>query len=410
MAGPAEIASDRNSAQLKAAICQEVVRSAVRHYSGSLRAIVLTGSLARNEASFRCSEGICEVLGDAEFFLVFEGPVKLPAAASIELLRRDLEAGYARNGIALHIGLSPVRPAYFRKLPPHIFTYELRIWGEVLWGDSRILSLIPQFPAARIERADAWHLLNNRILELLEVSALLSTPEDTLPRDVSYRTVKLYLDIATSFLVFREAYEPSYADRAKAIERLAESERLCAKGPFPSLKAFSECVQHYTDLKLNGTGTRVDFNSWRQAIDCADLLWHWELQRLCGPVPQITDIDLLRCWAKRQPMLARARGWLYVLRTCGWHRSWRQWHHWVRFVWQTSPRYLTYAAGSDLLFRLPGLIDRSETWSKDLHQNVRLPLSPSAHLGQAAFERAEWRALASDIAWNYHHFLEGTVA
>src|ERR1035441_7202669 len=49
-----------------AALCREQVGS-------NLRALVLTGSLARDEASVQLREGEVHVLGDADFLLVVEG-------------------------------------------------------------------------------------------------------------------------------------------------------------------------------------------------------------------------------------------------------------------------------------------------------------------------------------------------
>src|ERR1035437_9529342 len=129
----------------KDAICGCVVDVAVEHYGPSLRAIVLTGSLARDEASVVPENGGTRVLGDAEFFLVFRELSALPSSKSLDFVHREIEARLSQSGVAVHVGLSPVRRAYFKTLKHQIFTYELKAWGRVLWGDDQILALVPAF-------------------------------------------------------------------------------------------------------------------------------------------------------------------------------------------------------------------------------------------------------------------------
>ena len=404
------LAAPESNSIWKTTICDTVVELSGDRYARCLRAIVLTGSLAREEASFSCERDACTVLGDAEFFLVFREGSKLPGRVAVEELRRDVEARLSRLGVIGHVDLRPTHPSCFRELPRHILSYELRTWGQVVWGDAQVLSLIPIFPPTGILLEDAWRMLNNRIVELLEVSPQLSEASETLPSEVFYRTVKLYLDMATSFLVFVGAYEASYQKRAVRLKVLVESECTCVDTPFRSFKAFSERVGWCTELKLRGASTGAGLTLWTEALADARLLWKWELERLTGSDSTLPGLELLDRWARCQPFRKKLRGWAYVLRRCGWHRSWRHWWRWVRCAWQGSPRYRIYAAGSELLFRIPELLDARQCSVRELDWERLQSFLPLSRRAAFVPERPAWQTLASDIAWNYHQFLEETTA
>ncbi len=390
------------NAEITSAISRQVVQLATQRYGSSLRAIILTGSLARGEGSFvqdsQDSYVTC-ALGDAELFLVFNIGSRLPERASLCRLESEIETELVQSGVQVHVGLSPVWPTYFENMPRHIFTYELQAWGRILWGDKQILTLIPKFSAVDIDREDAWRLLNNRMLEVLEISPALADVGRTLPPEMAYRIVKLYLDMATSYLVFRGEYEASYCGRSEKLAGMA------ATAPFSWFKAFSGRVVHCTNLKLSGSvDSLATLEFWREAIGYAHDLWLWELNQLADRNSRLADTDLVMQWARRQVLRRRIRGWAFVLRRCGWHKSWRYWIRWAHCAMLASPRYCIYAAGSELLFRLPSLLDSKQDESKDFKRlYALLPVARSS-------EQTSWQALALAIAWNYREFLETTTA
>jgi hypothetical protein len=404
---------------LRSVICNETVRLCLEHSGDGLRALVLTGSLARNEATFEGGEGRWTFWGDAEFLLVCDSTGSLPPAARLAELRTRIEEALVRCGIACRIALSAVRSPYLSNLLPHLFAYELRACGRVVWGDPHILSLIPAFSPRDLSLEDAWRLLCNRMVEHLEVMEELADASAPQSGRVHYRTVKLYLDMATSFLIFAGAYAPTYRERAENLDVLARSGALpAADGPFP-LKKFSERVTACTQVKLLGPdkgglsgiaeGREGGMELWEEAVSYARALWRWELACLTGDRGRLSDCTLLRMWMRVQPIPHRLRGWLYVLRRGGWHRSWREWPRWAWHGWAASPRYWVYAAAGELLFRMPEVVGeekRKVRWDRNwerLHRllPVRRGRTPETGL-------TNWRELAADIVWNYHEFLEGT--
>lgn len=386
-----------------ARICDETTRIAVEKYAGRLRAVVLTGSTARGEASFVWEAGRWRALGDAEFFLVFHESAALPDKRALGLLSRDVEKALADRRIDCHIDVSPVREAFFRALPPHVFAHELQEHGKVVWGDPDILSLIPPFSIADIPLEDAWRMLCNRMIELLEVSGQLVGRPAFLPEAVHYRTAKLYLDMATSLLLFTGGYQPSYRGRAASLEELAASDSPSA---FP-LKQLSDLVARSTQFKLGQARSPEPITVWEDAIRYAHCLWRWELSRMTGIPEPASDRELMAGWMRLQPLRARARGWAYVVRKRGWLRSWRHWGRWARTGWRASPRYLVYAAASELFFQLPEMLADTDGNREEELMGLRLllPLSQPMRTGGG---QSAWKHVAREIAWNYHEFLQST--
>jgi hypothetical protein len=372
-----------------------------------LQGIILTGSWARGEATFVVQDGHYAVLGDAEFLLVFERSAKLPPQDRLASLKHKLERTLENNEIHCQLSFAAVHPEYLQKLPPHIFTYELRACGRIIWGDQNLLSLIQGFSPGEISLKDAWYLLCNRIIEQFQILSEL-TDRSNLSASLAYSTVKLYLDLSTSLLVFLGEYKPTYAERANQLTRMA---RRGSSDDLPfALAPFARAVQRCTAWKISPQteGLVADWHFWEQAIRYAQLLWQWELERMIGAIDGRSNSDLLKQWCRLQPVSGRLRGWLYVLRRDGWFRSRRLWLRWARQVRLGSPRHCVYRATQELLFRLPSLVNagsvqpcaqaslaRAESYLPRLTRNC-----DSRHAG--------WPLLASEIAQNYYRYLVDT--
>lgn len=388
------------------------MRRATCRYGSSLRAVILTGSLARGEATFVGGPHSWRCLGDVEFLLVFQEGCRSPSAHAIREFQSDLEGTLRDRGIRLRVGASAVQAGYFRALPAEIFTFELSTFGEVIWGDTQILRLIPRFSRDQISRHDAWHLLCNRILEILEVACGVERPFEESEVALQYRICKLYLDMATSFLVFYGSYEPTYRSRAQALNAIAVE--LNAHPAFTDSDEFCRIVNCCTDFKLEGRKSQDWFgfgsaeSCLREAIAAAHCLWRWELRQL-GGCGEIADHGLVRASMKLQPLRRRARGWLSAVRRSG-MPSVREWPRWIRMAFYSSPRYWIYAAASELFFRLPALRTEADRECNriPLHElDSWLPLRRCSD--PRSFEPG-WRGLACRIAWNYHTLLETTRA
>jgi hypothetical protein len=393
VAGPADARG-----AVKAAVCATARAVVTERFAGVLRALVLTGSVARDEGTVMADGAAVRLLGDAEFLVVLNAGRRLSAVA-VEKAARAIERRLQDAGIAAHVSLAAVPPAFLRGLRPAIFAYELRACGEVVHGDRAVLRLVPPFAAAAIPREDAWRLLCNRLIEDLDPPP---SRGGAMPADAYYRTVKLYLDLATSLLVFAGAYAPSYAARAERLRALAGEPAARSRVPF-SLGELSARVDACTAFKLAG-GPPPATASWEfreEAIAWAERLWRWEMSELTGlpagaPVP-----DLIAGAMARQPLRQRLRGWLQVARAQGWLAGWRDRARWPRLLWRGSPRYWVYAAAAALAFgraSADAAPARHESWRR------RLPVIPPAGEPEAPAARR----LAHDLAWNYRTYLVQT--
>lgn len=397
-----------------AAICDVTRRLCLRRHAARLRGLVITGSLARSEATFRQGEGdAVSLLGDAEFLLLC-GAAGAPSVAEMDALRNAIEESLFTRGVTGHIGIAAVPVGYLGRLEPSIFAYELKTCGRVLAGDPRILDRVPAFASSEIPLEDAWSMLCNRLVEQLEFAREIGAPGRTLTRALHYRTVKLFLDMATSLLVFLRAYEPTYRARAQRLQALARD----TEGglmPFP-LRPFAEEVSTCTRWKLSPPPPGADEPGadralLERALTYARLLARWELTQLTNLGCAVPDRVLVQEWRRRQPLRGRLRGWVRVVRDEGWQRSWREWPRWTRLARRGSPRRWLYAATIELLFRLPSLVDPagasagSATDVESLRQ--QLPV-PGGQPRAAATSSCSWVQLAADIVANYRRFLVPT--
>jgi hypothetical protein len=395
---------------MKAVLCEETLRLAAQVFRERLRAVVLTGSLARNEGTFAEDEQGCRLYGDAEFLLLFAEGATLPSDTDLSLIRRKIEERVLRRGLRATITLSAARPGYLSKLPPSIFAYELKYCGEVLDGDQAVLALVPDFTRADIPLEDAWRMLANRLVEQLESGDEMLEGRPTLSPGMHYRTVKLYLDMATSLLVFAGGYAPTYEERTRTLTLLARSPNGMTRWPFP-LPEFSREVATCTRWKLSPAHPAPDEGRgfWERAVDHAQALWHWELGRLQGPDANAEARTLMARWVRHQPLQERLRGWAHVARQNGGLRSWPRWPRWGYLALSASPRYSVYEIAAELLFELrgagTGAVNGKNGERQWLELGRRLPVLRQA--GSPDGEPA-WRDLAADVLFNYREYLLST--
>lgn len=385
-------------------------------FKEAVRAIVLTGSLARNEGTIRTNEeGAYRVLGDAEFLIMLAPGHPYPLEREIEGLARHIEAVLLTAGIDCPISLAFVYENFFRSMTPHMFAYETRVSGSVVDGECDPLSMIPPFSISDIPREDGWRTLTNRMLELAEaMAAKIPTQARRVPEEIAYRAMKLTLDSATSLLLFTGGYAPSYSQRAVNFSQIASG-----NNAFPELGIRLMDLAHEltlcTQWKLSGEKPKdlVTWNWIRINCERAIVIWRWELMQLSGMDLKGGNAkihELIRHAADAQPFSKRIRGWLYVVRREGWMRSLRFWPKWLSMSLKATPRYWIYESTAHAFLRVEEYLTPNCVFYLDSVGGQRLksdlPLWPSGEKKDSL----EWREFVRAIAWNYHRYLEGTRA
>ena len=179
-----------------------------------LRALILTGSMARDEATAYEQDGVLTVAGDAECLAVFSHRWSIPSARAFAQVGCEAERRLRAEAVACPVGISGVAFGYLRDNPPHCFGLELRQAGRVIWGDLDVLGLMPGYSACDIPLRDGFNLLSNRIVEFLAAAA-------TSPAALDYAALKLGLDTGTAYLISRRRFVTGYAARQQVLARLA---------------------------------------------------------------------------------------------------------------------------------------------------------------------------------------------
>lgn len=390
-------------------ICQVVAEHCLAAFGNRLTSLILTGSAARNEATILKDDKKWRVAGDAEFLVLVNqtshkddnSAASVTAQSAKELLEQ---------GIDVAVDLGVVTASYFKELPPHIFSYELRASGKVISGDPDALSLIPDFSPGQLSREDAWRLLCNRMIEQLALIDDLGTSVSELTSRVEYATVKLYLDMATSFLIFAGEYAPTYRERAEHLSRMAA--RANADVPFPLAK-FAARVAECTSWKLSSEGSlsESDPEFWREAISYMRRLWRWEMIHLTYTSGELTVASLTSRLAQRQTTRQRFRAWVSAAKRNSWARSLVEFPRWLRLAARSTPRYLVYQVAADVAFRLPCLVKHSGQPPRlDVNWRFLRDLLPVRKSQLDSSARPVWRQVVDDVLWNYSHLLRNTRA
>lgn len=355
-------ASPLCASELGNSIAAHLLDSCLRafdRFAGKQRiaALVLMGSFSRGEGSIWIDDsGIAHVLGDIEFFAVLgEGSNLATSQKHLNELSATAERELAEQRINCKVEFSAVARNYFSRIRPSIFNYELQKHGKVVWGNQNIIGEIPPFGHEQIPPEDGFFLLCNRIVE--QLIALRSMDES--PSDQRYQLMKLYLDMAGSYLVVSGSYAPTYAERVGICSAAMASENVFQSPA--SLEKFLDTLGSCTAYKLSPNETDCQLMSGEYspslfkklfketAVFCRDI-WQWEIRRLfetagdtvkwTGPAGRSLGLRMvIREWLKFL-LMARRSGRKVSLERM------------VRLFFKGTPRMLIYAAAAHLYFSL----------------------------------------------------------
>lgn len=375
------------------------------NFGAMLRAVVLTGSVARNEASYIYKDGQAILLSDIEAIVVLHDSAPLPSRQAAQSLCRSAERSLAAHGVQVHVSLSMVHGAYLRRLPPHIYSYELRACGVVLFGEAAILEEIPGYAAMELSTEDAWRMLSNRLIEQMETSESSSndSSDDSIDDALRYRRIKLCLDLASSLLVFCGRFEAGYRARLRRIEEFA-----LVPGGLPiSIQEFLPLLRLCTAAKLQpgavawATGEAAEAGFAGPVTRWAWQSWLWELERMTGSRDHAAAEEMICAFGRSQGGERLLRGWLYAVRRVGWLRSVRYWPKWLWLLARgLTPRHALYLAAYRWQQQRCG---ETCSDSADSLKRVRelLPVDIAAQPATAA-------EVARQLAWNYQEFVTET--
>jgi hypothetical protein len=375
-----------------------LVQACRESFGATLRAVVLTGSLARNEGSYIHRDGQAILQSDVEAIVVLQDEAPLPSRAASHKLCELAKQKLAARGVCVEVSFSVVHGSYLRHLPPHIYSYELRSCGVVLFGETTILELIPNYSASDVSLEDAWRMLSNRLIEQMEPIA--DTPETAALK--RYRSIKLCLDVASSLLVFFGRFEAGYRARLLRMEEVALTPAAQLHLlPIP-MEKFLPLVRLCTLAKLEpeaNAGPGEGFE--KEVTDWAWKIWRWQLLRMTGCDAEFGAEKLLRVFSRRQGNKKLLRGWLYAVRRMGWLSSAIYWPKWFwLFASGLTPRHAIYLAAYRWREACCGkAVSDQKTGMKAVRE--LLPVKGAARVTSAD-------RIATQVVWNYKEFTTET--
>jgi hypothetical protein len=287
------------------------------------QALILTGSAARNEATFLRRGPETLWLSDLEFLVVVpDSAAAAKEAAKVDGLAARIEQELRAKGTVVSIDLGLVRETRAANLPRNLFGYETRLHGKQLYGERDYLKEARLFSWREVPLEDAWRLLSNRMVEWLDFQSKrtsLSAAEQF------YRLSKQYLDILTSLTLMAGCYTGRYETRVAAVEQI----RIWLEERIPSLrtKTLIDGAFLAGEFKLHpeapafvwlqackpesfSDGLAAKGWPWleRELPGLHAAVWDWELATLTGSV--ITSpADILGATGKLYRGRERFRGW-----------------------------------------------------------------------------------------------------
>ncbi|MBU1568068.1 MAG: hypothetical protein KJ630_20895 [Proteobacteria bacterium] len=326
---------------------------------GCILSVILTGSFSRGEGSVLfMPSGEALILGDIEFIVVTKlGSDLGHIAMLLKSAAKKVELSLKEKSISCLIDFSPVARSFLKRAKPSIFIYELLLNGKVVYGDSNILGELPVFTASHIPKCDAFYLLCNRIVEQLSYFKKMSL-SDLTDVDMYYPLVKLYMDMAGSFLIITDRYEPSYSLRYERFAQMNASDCFVDGDLF---SVFVKRLEEMTKFKLhpnNANAILSDIspetvrNMFCDSIEFARHLWLWEIRQLTNN-KNIYDLGVsFQTIMKVFPVKAKVRGWLKFIKIASDISEPLSFKKIFRLYFVGPPQILIYCAAAELYFSL----------------------------------------------------------
>jgi len=179
----------------------------------NLESLILVGSYSRGEE--------IEGLSDVEF---------------LGVVKNVRDVGIVQNIREVTVNFTSKK--HLKRLKPYIFTLELKKFGKVVFGDTNILNIVPDYDYKDIATIDGFILLNNRLVEQL---ILLNKIEDGQTIN-QYDFDKGYIQLVNSILVLKRQYKSLYPEKQEAFTNIYQDKGLLSKTElaFASLEELSK--------------------------------------------------------------------------------------------------------------------------------------------------------------------------
>lgn len=208
--------------------------------------LFLLGGYGRGEGSvIRNSEGIIP-LGDYDFLVVSKFPHIALSISGLEFLQKKFRVQY-------HIDVDYIWKFLLPIVDKRIYWYEVKFGSKLLFGDKKVLDLIPIRDNEDINLSEGFSLMFNRLMGSLKhfdpkFCEFGVTKEQS--KHLIFQSVKAILACGESLLLLSGKYHFSYAERCRRFSKNFEIDFPELVLSTPSLREDYEKATHFK-LKPN---------------------------------------------------------------------------------------------------------------------------------------------------------------
>ena len=162
--------------------CINVIVSYLFDFIGdkNIISVILTGSVARNQATYRYVKGKLALESDLDLVVVVKYVAIIKSFILIKCLSKKVTSDLVKRGLIVsHVSFSVTTEKALLHSGPSIFYQDLRVNGKVIFGKD-IRSSFRSYKINKIPIQDLYRLLFNRMVESLEALVLSGALEGKL--------------------------------------------------------------------------------------------------------------------------------------------------------------------------------------------------------------------------------------
>jgi len=250
----------------------ETVSSALVEKLGAaqIESLILIGGYGRGEGAVIYRDGEEDVFNDYDFFLVMKTKVTEHQKRAVADVAESLT-----HKIGIEVDLFPISMKKFCALPISLMNFEMKQKSIIVWGNTKILDLLPEYNASEIPIVEGTRLLVNRGILLVYCRRALEEQEAVTKHEreklIKY-IFKALLAIGDSYLLISNAYSYHLSTRKRWITELDSS----SFSMFDSLKAgYIQALGFKIKVDYNEYN-RYNLNSWLDdTITLYKCYYHW---------------------------------------------------------------------------------------------------------------------------------------
>ena len=184
-------------------------------------ALFLTGGYARGEGSVLVEGDNIIPLGDYDILVISSFPHFHHDFSWLRPLEREFKVQY-------HVEVSILWKPLLSFFRNRIYSYEVKFGSRLIFGDSRVLNMIPIGGGHAIDVGEGYSLMFNRLMGLLKVFDLQFMRESHIEKEqrlhLLFQSIKTVLSCGESLLLLNHRYHFSYEERLLRLQQCFRSD------------------------------------------------------------------------------------------------------------------------------------------------------------------------------------------